>query len=75
MELDIYNGSYPQGPIKALPILRRKKMPNYDYMCLNCQKIYEISVRLDKIDEKIKCPNCKKKLKKRIHAPKIVRIN
>uniref|UniRef100_A0A6M3KVC4 Putative regulatory protein FmdB zinc ribbon domain-containing protein n=1 Tax=viral metagenome TaxID=1070528 RepID=A0A6M3KVC4_9ZZZZ len=50
-------------------------MPIYDYYCIKCAKIYEIIVPLVEIDKKIKCPLCKKVLKKRISPPKTIRIN
>ena len=50
-------------------------MPLYDYYCKKCAKIHEIIVRLDKIDTKIKCPYCKKTLKKLQSPPKTIKIN
>ena len=41
-------------------------MPLHDYWCKNCFKMYEVIVPLKKTDEAIKCPDCKKKLKKMI---------
>lgn len=49
-------------------------MPLYEYYCTECEKIYEIIVKLRAIDKKIKCPHCKKGLKKRISPPKTIRI-
>jgi putative FmdB family regulatory protein len=50
-------------------------MPLQDYYCTNCAKIYEIIVPLAQTDKKIKCPNCKRVLKKHISAPKTIKIN
>lgn len=50
-------------------------MPLFDYFCKKCSKIFEINVRLDKLDKKIRCPYCEKGLKKVVSAPKIIRIN
>lgn len=50
-------------------------MPIYDYYCVHCAKVYEIIIKLADIDEKVKCPYCKKELKKRISPPKVIRIN
>jgi putative FmdB family regulatory protein len=43
-------------------------MPLYDFWCKDCMKTYEVILPLAKSDEKVKCPHCKKKLK-RIIAP------
>lgn len=50
-------------------------MPMYDYGCSNCLKIYEILVKLDKIDEEIKCPICGKPLKKLLSSPRRINIH
>jgi len=50
-------------------------MPLQDYFCTNCEKVYEIIVPLAENDKKIKCPHCKKLLKKHISAPKTIKIN
>jgi len=38
--------------------------PLYDYRCDKCEETYEIFVPLAKLDEKIKCPECKRLLKR-----------
>lgn len=38
--------------------------PLHDYFCKDCLKTYEVIVPLDKDNKKVKCPHCKKKLKK-----------
>ena len=50
-------------------------MPMQDYFCAKCHKLYEIMVPLRLTDKKIKCPHCKKALKKHISAPKTIKIN
>jgi len=39
-------------------------MPLFDYYCKDCEKCYEVLVPLSKTKSKIKCPKCKKELKK-----------
>lgn len=51
------------------------RMPLQDYHCKNCAKIYEIIVPLAENDKKIKCPECKKVLKKLLSPPKTIKIN
>jgi len=41
----------------------------YTYHCVDCAKIYEIMVKLKDYDKEIKCPHCKKPLKKQMDAP------
>jgi len=43
-------------------------MPLFVYKCLKCLKVYEIIVPLAKLDKKIRCPHCKKALKKEISS-------
>ena len=50
-------------------------MPLQVYYCVECKKLFEIIVPLSLTDKKIKCRYCKKKLKKHVSAPKIIRIN
>ncbi|MCK4328781.1 zinc ribbon domain-containing protein [candidate division WOR-3 bacterium] len=50
-------------------------MPLQDYHCKQCNKIFEIIVPLSKNDKEIKCPYCKQTLRKRISAPKIIKIS
>lgn len=44
-------------------------MPLMDYFCEECMIAYEVIVPLDKTEEKITCPKCKKVLKKLVSAP------
>jgi len=53
---------------------RRPKMPMYDYRCEDCDKTFEIYVPLDKLEEEIKCPYCKKPLKKEM-SPVFFKVN
>jgi putative FmdB family regulatory protein len=48
-------------------------MPLYQYMCSNCMKLLEFMVPLDRYDAKIKCPHCKR-IVKRILSPVMFRI-
>ncbi len=43
-------------------------MPLYSYYCLDCEKTYEVIVPLKEYGAKVKCPKCKKELKKHIPA-------
>lgn len=49
-------------------------MPLFDFVCGKCLKKYEIIIPLKEMDKKVKCPHCKKELKK-IMAPVFFRIN
>jgi putative FmdB family regulatory protein len=49
-------------------------MPIYEYVCETCMKILEFKVPLEKFETKIKCPHCKKVVK-RIMSPVLFRIN
>lgn len=48
-------------------------MPLYEYVCSRCQKLFEIIVPLDKYGKKIRCPHCRKQLKK-IMSPVMFKI-
>jgi putative FmdB family regulatory protein len=37
---------------------RRKTMPVYDYICLDCHKSFEKVLTLKEHDEPVKCPHC-----------------
>ena len=50
-------------------------MPIHDFYCAKCSKLFEIIVPLSKTNKAVKCPYCKKKLKKGLSAPKVIRIN
>ena len=50
-------------------------MPLYDYSCIDCGKLYEISVKLELINKEIKCPKCGKTLKKLVSAPRRITIH
>ena len=39
-------------------------MPLFDFICKKCEKIFEVIVPLSYSKKKIKCPYCKKQLKK-----------
>ena len=39
-------------------------MPLYSYICDDCEKYFEVFVPLKKRNQSIKCPHCKKKLRK-----------
>lgn len=39
-------------------------MPLFDYICGKCFKQYEVIVPLKDVGKKVKCPHCKKSLKK-----------
>jgi len=41
-------------------------MPLYSYYCIACLKTYEITIPLSRYGEKVKCPHCKRILKKAI---------
>jgi putative FmdB family regulatory protein len=49
-------------------------MPLYEYLCVNCMKLLEFIVPLDKFDKKIKCPHCKKEVK-RIMSSVLFKVN
>lgn len=46
--------------------------PLFAYVCSKCLKVYEMMVPLDKTGEDIKCPKCRKKMKKIITPPNFV---
>jgi len=46
-------------------------VPLYTYYCIDCEKIYEIIIKLKDCDKKVDCPHCGKELKKHITASKI----
>ncbi len=48
-------------------------MPLYEFICGSCLKVFEFIVPLDKYEKKIKCPHCKKEVK-RIMSPVLFRI-
>ena len=48
-------------------------MPLHDYYCLDCQKVFEVLVPLKKTDDAVKCPKCRKTLKKRISPVRVKR--
>lgn len=48
-------------------------MPLHDYYCTKCDRVFEILVRSDRLDEPIKCPGCGEALKKRIAPVRILR--
>ena len=50
-------------------------MPIHNFYCGNCQKILEALIPLKDTDKKVKCPYCKKNLKKLMSAPKTIKIN
>lgn len=39
-------------------------MPLFDFFCRECLKTYEVIVPLKDVGKKVKCPHCKKGLKK-----------
>jgi putative FmdB family regulatory protein len=49
-------------------------MPLYDFVCYDCQKVYEVHVPVSRYDEEIKCPHCGKALVRRI-APVRFKVN
>jgi putative FmdB family regulatory protein len=51
-----------------------ERMPLFDYDCPACEKLFEIGVPLEKIEEPIKCPYCGKELTKLPSAPKTIII-
>ena len=48
-------------------------MSLHDYMCQHCERVFEVSVPIDKVDSQVKCPICKKPLRKRIAPVRIIR--
>jgi putative FmdB family regulatory protein len=48
-------------------------MPLYEFLCSKCMKILEFIVPLDKFETKVKCPHCKKMVK-RLMSPVLFRI-
>ena len=48
--------------------------PLFAYLCPKCLKGYEMMVPLEKTDKPVKCPKCKKKMRKIITPPNF-RIN
>lgn len=44
-------------------------MPLFIYVCTKCEKIFEMMVPLARTGESIKCPKCKRKMKKIITPP------
>jgi len=36
----------------------------FDFWCKDCMKTYEVMIPIKKLKTKIKCPHCKKELKK-----------
>jgi len=49
-------------------------MPLYTYSCKNCEKLWELLVKLADFDKEIECPKCGKKLN-RLVAPVSFRVN
>lgn len=47
----------------------------FDYFCKECMKVFEVLVKLDKLDEEIKCPHCKTAIKKLLSAPRRINIH
>jgi len=50
-------------------------MPLYDMLCEKCQLYYEVTIPLTELHKKVKCPKCKKILRRKMSAPKVIRIN
>jgi putative FmdB family regulatory protein len=46
----------------------------YDFDCEKCKKIFEVGVELKDFDKEVKCPKCKKPMKRVLH-PVRFRIN
>ena len=44
-------------------------MPMYNFACKKCKCVHEVFVPLDKLDTKIKCPECKEKLRRMLPCP------
>ena len=64
-------GKHHGRTIKAKKLFdtrKEKVMPLHDFVCGKCLKRYEIIIPLKEMDKKVKCPHCKKELKK-IMAP------
>ncbi len=47
-------------------------MPIYEYICIDCLKLFDIMVELKENGKEIKCPYCDKPLQKKISTPNIV---
>lgn len=43
-------------------------MPLYEFECQKCNKLFEVIVPMSQSGDVIKCPYCKRKLKKRMSA-------
>lgn len=44
-------------------------MPRYDLECKQCSAIWDVHIPLDKLEEELECPVCKKTLKRLMPAP------
>lgn len=48
-------------------------MALHDYYCTDCERVFEVLVPMDRLDDPVKCPKCRKRLKKRFSPVRIKR--
>ena len=47
-------------------------MPVYEYLCRDCERLYEILIPLADYDKKVRCKHCNKKMERVIiSAPRL----
>src|SRR5574341_418079 len=49
----------------------RARMPNYDFVCAKCGKLFERQVELAKLQKPQRCPACRGKAERQLSAPAV----